>query len=114
MLFNASFYSLEPPCWKRIRQCLMRKNKTKEFGFPDCDKDGYFKHRQCLPLTGCHCVDKYGIPKNCEKSGCPLITMAEYMIKINNINDIIKTICPPFNFSGEGRRVSSKFVLHFW
>ena len=33
-----------------------------DFADPVCDKDGYFKPRQCFPLAGCHCVDKYGTP----------------------------------------------------
>ena len=43
-------------------------NPPQDFVYPDCDKDGYFKPRQCFPLAGCHCYDKYGSRIDCEKS----------------------------------------------
>ena len=33
-----------------------------DISLPKCDKDGYFVPRQCQPIGGCYCVDRYGNP----------------------------------------------------
>ncbi len=71
ILYRASFYFLEPPCSKKVKEnnAMFGNSPPKDFVNPTCDKDGYFQFQQCFPLEGCHCVDKYGIPTDCEKSG---------------------------------------------
>ncbi len=71
LFYRVSLCFLEAPCWKKWQENQARfgDNPPADFANPICDKNGYFKPRQCFPLAGCHCVDKYGIRTHCEKSG---------------------------------------------